>query len=69
MNIPPSEHVIWSLLRVAILMAALTAILFLTASNFDATEIRTIVLTFLFAAGTEGTIKTFVGGIKGKSDG
>ena len=51
MKIPPAE--LSRLIRIAIYMTALTAILYLTASNFDFTELRTLVMMFLVAAGTE----------------
>lgn len=54
MNIPQPAHPVWSILRLAVVMAALTAILFVTANKFDDTEIRTIIYVFLFAAGVEG---------------
>jgi hypothetical protein len=37
-------------------MVTLCAVLFVTATNFDYTEIRTIIATFIGAAGTEGAV-------------
>jgi len=44
------------------MMTALTFILYLNASNFDQTEIKTLVFAFLAHGGIEGVIK----GIKGE---
>ena len=49
-----SDHPIWSLIRLTILMIALTTILYFTANKFDETEIRTIITMFLITAGMEG---------------
>lgn len=54
-------HPLWAFLRTAVLMLALTGVLFFTASKFDATEIRTIVIMFLVAAGAEGLPQIFKG--------
>lgn len=48
------DHPIWALLRLVVLMITLTVVLWLNASNFDATEHRTIIWVFLAAASTEG---------------
>jgi len=50
------RHPIWSIVRLSILMVTLCAVLFVTATNFDYTEIRTIIATFIGAAGTEGAV-------------
>lgn len=47
------NHPVWNLARLCVLMIALTLILWMTASRFDATELRTIILTFIAAAGVE----------------
>jgi hypothetical protein len=43
-----------SIMRLVILMVTLCVILWINATVFDATEIRTLVLFFLGAAGLEG---------------
>ena len=40
-------------IRLAIVMVALTAILYITASKFDDTEVQTIIYTFCAVAGAE----------------
>lgn len=57
------SHPIWSLLRLVILMVALTLLLWFNASDFDSTEIRTIAGMFLMAASSEG-LTQFVRGLK-----
>ena len=42
-----------------VVMTSLTLTLYINASNFDATEIRTIITMFLIAAGTEGLSRMF----------
>jgi hypothetical protein len=54
MNSP--SHPIWSILRLCILMCVLTAILFFNASDFDATEIKTLTQYFMAAASLEGGV-------------
>jgi len=49
-----ASHPIWSLLRLIVLMVALCVILWANASDFDATEIRTLFCYCLAAAGFEG---------------
>lgn len=49
-------HPIWSLFRLMILMSVLTAILYFNASDFDATEIKTLAQYFLAAASLEGGV-------------
>lgn len=51
---PDANHPLWALARLAIMMLALTAVLYVTAAKFDETEMKTIVYVFLFAAGVEG---------------
>ena len=51
-----------SIQRLALLMVSLTLILYITASQFDVSEIKTIVLWFLSAATVEGglgVVKSF----------
>jgi len=47
MAIKDPSHPLWSITRLVIYMGALTFLLWLNASNFDVTELRTIVLMFL----------------------
>jgi len=54
--LPTSDHVVWSLLKVVVYMVSLTLILYLTASNFDFTEVRTLAMMFLVAGSTEGIV-------------
>jgi len=49
-----ANHPIWPILRLAVMMAALTVILYLNASNFDRTEMQTIIFAFLAGGGVEG---------------
>lgn len=51
-------HPVWSLLRLVILMGTMTLVLWLNASNFDITEIRSLITVFLVAAGLEGGSQT-----------
>ena len=54
-----------SLVRLGILMATLTAILWINANKFDATEIKTLCAFFLTAAAVEGGTG-FIKGLKSK---
>lgn len=54
MNSP--GHPIWGILRLTILMLVLTGILYFNASDFDATEIKTLTQYFLAAASLEGGV-------------
>ena len=65
MNNP--AHPIWGLLRLIILMMVLTTILYFNASDFDATEIKTLTQYFLAAASLEGGV-AFVRSVINKSD-
>lgn len=49
-------HPIWSILRLTILMGVLSLILYVNASDFDATEIKTLTQYFLAAASLEGGV-------------
>lgn len=60
-----AEHPVWSILRLFILMLSLVTILYLTASKFDGTEIRTILYMFLATAGTEGILRSWITKQKG----
>lgn len=49
-----NNHPIWSLIRLTILMTALCIILYINATRFDETELRSILWMFLAVAGLEG---------------
>jgi len=55
-NLPDAAHPIWSLIRLFLLMSTLCVVLYLEASHFDVTELRSIVWVFIGAAGIEGAI-------------
>ena len=61
MSMTDPKHPIWSIVRLTVMMTALTTILYLTASKFDATELRTIVMTFVAGLGIEGGIRAIQG--------
>lgn len=48
------NHPVWSLIRLTILMIALCVILYINATRFDETELRSILMMFLAVAGLEG---------------
>lgn len=56
-----ANHPIWAIVRMALILATLVVVLWLNASHFDDTEIRTIVTMFLALLGAEGLTKTFAG--------
>lgn len=58
MSISDAKHPLWSLIRLTILMATLSFVLWLNASHFDETEIRSITWIFIGAASIEGGIQT-----------
>lgn len=53
------NHPIWGIIRLAVLMVSLVIVLWMNATNFDETELRSIVIVFLVAAGSEGAVKLF----------
>ena len=55
-----TSHPLWSFLRLLVLMVSLTVVLYVNASNFDATEIRTLVTMFLLAASAEGGLQLLI---------
>ena len=59
------SHPIWGIIRLSVIMTALTATLYLNASNFDETELKTILTMFFIGAGGEGLPKV-VAMIRGK---
>lgn len=66
------KHPIWPLLRITVMLVFLTIILYFTAHNFDATELKTIIGMFLAGAAAEGLpamiSKVTGGGNKGNCD-
>ena len=53
------KHPIWPIIRLAVFMVALVVILWLNASHFDITELRTILAMFFVAAGGESITSFF----------
>lgn len=53
-HIKDPRHPLWSVVRLSVYMVALNFLLWLNASNFDETELRTIVLMSLAGGSTEG---------------
>lgn len=53
------NHPIWSLIRLLILMIAMCVILYINATHFDITEIRSIIGIFIAAASAEGISQFF----------
>lgn len=47
------RHPIWAILRTAVMLLGLTALLYLNANNFDETELRVIGGYIAIALGTE----------------
>ena len=50
----PKDHPVWPIIRTAVVLLALTIILWMNASHFDDTEIRTLVGMFFALLGAEG---------------
>lgn len=50
----PSSHPVWGLSRLTVLLVTLTGILYLSANNFDKTELYTIIVVMVGAAVAEG---------------
>ena len=51
----PANHPVWGFARLVVVMLTLSITLFLTATNFDKTEVQAIIILFLVAAGVEST--------------
>lgn len=60
-------HPLWSIIRLTVLMIALVSVLYLNASQFDDTELRTIITMFMVAGGAEG-ITQIVKGLRSGKD-
>lgn len=56
-----SDHPIWPLIRMSLILGTLIFVLWMNASHFDDTEIKTILTMFLALLGAEGLAKTFAG--------
>lgn len=52
-----AKHPLWATMRLVVLMSTLTFVLWLNAEHFDQTELRSIIWTFIAAAGIEGTVQ------------
>lgn len=52
-NFHSSEHPIWPIIRLIVIMSALTLVLWLNAANFDETELKVIGWMFLAILGRE----------------
>jgi len=50
------KHPIWSILRLVVLMVAMCVTLWSNASNFDVTELRSIITMFFVAASSEAVV-------------
>jgi hypothetical protein len=59
-----AKHPFWGIARLFIFMLALVCVLYLNASHFDVTEIKTIITMFIIAAGAEG-VTGFLSQLKG----
>ncbi len=49
-------HPIWAIIRLTVLMIAMVFVLWLNATKFDHTEIRSIIAVFIAAATGEGIL-------------
>lgn len=47
----------WDVAELAVLMVAMTVALWLTATDFDATEVKSIVMVFVIAATGKGATR------------
>ena len=59
MKLTNPNHPVWPLLRITVLMSSLTVILYVNASNFDFTEVRSLCEVFLIASGVEAAIRGY----------
>lgn len=53
-SIHSANHPVWALARLVLVLTALTLILWMNASEFDNTELQTIIGMFLVVGATEG---------------
>lgn len=56
-----ADHPIWPIIRMALILLTLIVVLWMNASHFDETEIKTILTMFLALLGAEGVSKMFAG--------
>jgi len=56
-NLKSPTHPMWPLLRLMVLMVSMSFVLWLFSSNFDQTELQSIIMIFIAAASTEGAIR------------
>jgi hypothetical protein len=56
-----ANHPIWAIIRMALILGTLIFVLWMNASHFDDTEIKTILTMFLALLGAEGISKAFAG--------
>lgn len=54
MKLPSRDHPVWNLLRLVVIMTTLYAVLKMNASNFDFTEIKSVIMMFFAMLGAEG---------------
>lgn len=47
MNLSDGNHPIWNIIRLTVMMIALSVILYINASAFDQTEVKTIIFAFI----------------------
>lgn len=57
-----TEHPVWSLIRLVIVFAGVTIFLYLNASTFDETEMKTIVELMILAGGFEALKRKLANG-------
>ena len=57
-----TEHPVWSLIRLVIVFAGVTIFLYLNASTFDETEMKTIVELMILAGGFEALNRKLANG-------
>jgi len=60
-----ATHPVWAILRTSVIMLTLIIVLKMTASQFDETELRTILVLFITAAVGEGVVNRLVQTSKG----
>lgn len=56
---PPAEHPIWPILKLLVTWVGLASILYVNASEFDATELKALIAFVVFGGAVEGSAKAF----------
>lgn len=56
-----ADHPIWPIVRMALILGTLVFVLWMNASHFDDTEIKTILTMFFALLGAEGVSRAFAG--------